>query len=297
MSFFSNLTAKLLKLPKKSPSASASRSSSLLDLTSSTESVALPVAPPRPASLSDQELPSDALRIVQLAISLHENGRLEDAFYLESLGAEMGDPLSLFLYGMALREGHGTARDEAKGLVYLKKAGELSVKLLDQQTQDTDDSAATGGPRTLQRRRQERLALRRLANEQLASSAHEIGQSILHGWGTKPDPAAAMFYFQIAAELGDPDALVALADAYLHGVGVKSNKKRAAGYYRLARKRGALKDAPGFHWVDKEKYDAAAREVESEISRDYEKDDADARVLGLQNAEAEAAARGKKWWH
>lgn len=54
-----------------------------------------------------------------------------------------------------------------------------------------------------------------------------VGLAVSNGLGTPKDPAAAIDWFQKAADLGDPLALFYLADCYLHGVGVAQNQHKA----------------------------------------------------------------------
>jgi TPR repeat protein len=39
--------------------------------------------------------------------------------------------------------------------------------------------------------------------------------SFFNGWGTKKDKGQAAFFFKLAAQLGDPDAQVALGECFL----------------------------------------------------------------------------------
>lgn len=62
----------------------------------------------------------------------------------------------------------------------------------------------------------------------------------------------AAYYFQIASNLGDPDAQNDLGFCYTHGIGVKKDLYAAAKYYRLAEKQG--QGIIGNSWIWKEKY-------------------------------------------
>lgn len=306
MSFFNKLGEKFKSIGKpksespsrpSTPPASNKARVATFDLSSdSSNSIPLPSPATKPTQLTEDD-PTDTLSITQTAILYHEQEMFEAAFYFFSVGASRGDPLCLFLYGMALRHGLGTKRDEAKGLEYLKKAGEMAMRELKSasDSQAKAEQGTTAGPATLQRRAKERTALRRIAGEHLASAANELGQSYLQGWGVEVDSETAIYYFELAAELGDKDALVALGDMYYHGQGVKTDKGTAAGYYRLAEKQGGLKDMPSMSWIWKEKYDEPAKRV-AHLAESLDKAKAEANSLGLPPDSPEPVG-GRKWWH
>ncbi|KAL3896443.1 MAG: hypothetical protein SGCHY_004070 [Lobulomycetales sp.] len=60
------------------------------------------------------------------------------------------------------------------------------------------------------------------------------------------------FTAKIAAQLGDPEAMVELAQLYLDGRGVRRNKHIAAKWFREAHQHG--KETFGTHWIWKEKF-------------------------------------------
>jgi hypothetical protein len=63
-----------------------------------------------------------------------------------------------------------------------------------------------------------------------------------------------VFYYKIAADLGDSDAQLDLANCYANGVGVKTDRFMAASYFRMASLQG--KTEFGLSWIYKDKYDA-----------------------------------------
>ncbi|KAI9021290.1 hypothetical protein DFJ74DRAFT_672509 [Hyaloraphidium curvatum] len=257
----------------------------------------LPSVLPRPSTLAEADPPhDDILAITQAAVFHHEKEAYREALYFESIGASRGDPLCMFLYGMAHRHGWGVAADEKAGFAWLQKAGEMAMRNLRTPSNPEMAQRSPASPQSSylnpERQKNERAALRRLATEQLTMAITELGQCFLQGWGVEQNTRTALYYFGIAADLGDGDALVALGDAYYNGTGVKRDKKVAAMYYRLARKRGALKDAPGMGWIDKPKYDSPEYTKALEA---LEKDELEAVVLGIQD-EAEPVG-GRKWWH
>ncbi len=82
---------------------------------------------------------------------------------------------------------------------------------------------------------------------------YEVGIAFQQGWGVKKDLIKAAYYLCIAAELGDVDAQISMADCFLRGDGVKKSKKQAAFWLRKAGKQGA--NLIQSHWIWKQKYD------------------------------------------
>lgn len=92
--------------------------------------------------------------------------------------------------------------------------------------------------------------------------------SLQQGWGVARDLEKAAYYFQLAANLGDCDAQVALAESFLRfllfhyghaniktivrGDGVKHSKQLAAFWFRKAEKQGAR--LVQMQWIWKDKY-------------------------------------------
>src|SRR6185369_12169324 len=50
---------------------------------------------------------------------------------------------------------------------------------------------------------------------------HELGMCYRHGWGVTKNKTIAVYYFEIAANFGDPDAQNDAGFCYKHGKGVK----------------------------------------------------------------------------
>jgi len=91
------------------------------------------------------------------------------------------------------------------------------------------------------------------ARSELILAIHELGICFRHGWGVPKNKVTAAYYFEIAANLGDPDAQNDLAFCYHHGEGVKKDMYKAAKYYRMAHAQGA--SILGNSWIFKKKYD------------------------------------------
>lgn len=100
------------------------------------------------------------------------------------------------MLGLALRSGWGVARDEPGGLAWLKEAA--SEALFETQTDNQRAPAPTQA-------RKAREGTGSQAELQLALG--EIANSYAFGLGAPRDPAKALEYYEIAATLGDVDAM------------------------------------------------------------------------------------------
>jgi TPR repeat protein len=91
--------------------------------------------------------------------------------------------------------------------------------------------------------------LKVLEQSELVLAIYEVGQSFYQGWGVPKDKKMGVVrllalqknytyqfqsYFQVAANLGDPDAQQSLAFCLAHGKGCKKDRREAAKWYRAA---------------------------------------------------------------
>ncbi|OLY83723.1 Protein DSF2 [Smittium mucronatum] len=167
----------------------------------------------------------------QHAIKRHEEGDLNSSALYFKKSADLNHPIGLLFFGLCLRHGWGCEKNEKMSFLYLQRAGELiapEAKSLNSEIE---------GP----------------AKKELAMAIYELGQSYFHGWGVPKSRKTAVHYYELAANLGDPDAQVDLASSYENGDGVKRDMKKAAHYYRLAHEQGI--DQFGNSWIFKKKYD------------------------------------------
>ncbi|ORX98468.1 HCP-like protein, partial [Basidiobolus meristosporus CBS 931.73] len=171
-------------------------------------------------------------KYVQQAIQCHEHNQLEKAAHFFRLAACQGSPVGLFLYGISLRHGWGCKVNPQVAFQCLQKAAEYAVFDLNNLTNNTNLSAA---------------------KHELVLAIYELGVCFQHGWGVSKNKSTAVYYFEIAANLGDPDAQNDLAFCYLHGHGVRKNRHKAAKYYRMAHAQGM--GVVGNSWIFKAKYD------------------------------------------
>lgn len=192
----------------------------------------LPLPSPEPvihrASSHLDTLDSNAY--LQLGMKYHEEGQLEKATYHWRLSAKTGSALGLFFYGIALRHGWGCKKNPGKAIHYLLNAAQSAVNELQ-----------TGMAHS-----------KTVAKSELVLAIYEIGVCFRHGWGVPKDLKTAAYHFELAANLGDPDAQNDLGFCYLHGIGVKKDAYASAKYYRMAERQeqGLI----GNSWIWKDKY-------------------------------------------
>ncbi|PVU88273.1 hypothetical protein BB561_005943 [Smittium simulii] len=168
----------------------------------------------------------------QNAVIQHEQGNLVSAAAYFKRSADIGNPSGLLFFGLCLRHGWGCKPNEKMAFLYLQKAGETVVP------EAKSFNAEVSGA----------------AKKELSMAIFELGQSYYHGWGVSKNRKTAIYYYRIAADLGDPDAQTELATCYEHGDGIKRDMKIAAHYYRLAGKQGI--EQFGNSWIYKKKYDS-----------------------------------------
>ncbi|CAG8512058.1 6626_t:CDS:2 [Dentiscutata heterogama] len=171
---------------------------------------------------------NEADEFIQKAIQYHEANELEKATYYFKLAAEKDSPLGLFLYGIALRHGWGCNPNPKLAVRYLQKAAESAVTDL--------HTSMSANPS--------------FARHELVLAIYELGICFRHGWGVPKNKQTAVYYFEISANLGDPDAQNELGSCLERGEG---DMKKAAKYYRMAAAQGA--GILGNSWIYKKKYD------------------------------------------
>lgn len=179
---------------------------------------------------------SEVEQLVSHGIKHHEAGRLDKATEYFRQAAQKDFPIAMFLYGVSLRHGWGCKRNEHMAFQYLQKAAEHAVMDLNSLSSTVNTSAVKG---------------------ELIMAIYELGVSFRHGWGCRKNKETAVYFFRIAADLGDADAQNDLGHCYYHGHGVKKDLYQAAKYYRMADKQGA--GIMGNSWIYKPKYDAEAK--------------------------------------
>ncbi|KAF8985711.1 hypothetical protein BGZ46_002456 [Entomortierella lignicola] len=175
-------------------------------------------------------MPEKAEDYVRQGIEYHEIGDIGKATFFFRTAAELGDPVGMLMYGLSVRHGWGCSSNRQLAFQYLQKSAEHAVG--DLKSRDSFASTAAKG--------------------ELVLAIYELGICFRHGWGVEKNKKTAAYYFEIAANLGDPDAQNDLAWCYYHGVGVKKDMYKAAKYYRLAAAQGL--ETVGNSWIWKDKY-------------------------------------------
>ncbi|KAF9186660.1 hypothetical protein BGZ50_002372 [Haplosporangium sp. Z 11] len=175
-------------------------------------------------------MPEKAEDYVRQGIEYHELGDITKATHFFRTAAEIGDPVGMLMYGLSVRHGWGCAPNRTLAFQYLQKSAEHAVG--DLNSRDSFASTAAKG--------------------ELVLAIYELGICFRHGWGVEKNKKTAAYYFEIAANLGDPDAQNDLAWCYYHGMGVKKDMYKSAKYYRLAAAQGL--GTIGNSWIWKEKY-------------------------------------------
>ncbi|CAG8581621.1 6794_t:CDS:2 [Ambispora gerdemannii] len=184
------------------------------------------------SSVSFDSEPTTVEEYVQKAIKYHENDQLEKSAHYLRIAAEQESPAAMVLYGIALRHGWGCKKDEASAFRYLQMAAKSAVNDPTKMHQSVNMSSVKG---------------------EMVLAIYELGMCFRHGWGVVKNKSTAAYYFEIAANMGDPDAQNDIALCYYKGEGVKKDMKLAAKYYRMAHAQG--QGTMGNSWIFKSKYD------------------------------------------
>ena len=181
-------------------------------------------AQPAPNTSTD---PIPAEEHLAKGIQAHEEGSLQKSTYHLRLAARAGLPPAMLLYALACRHGWGMRPNQQEGVLWLRKAVDLSRIEV-----DASDllPPSFGGI-------QDKIAARQ-HKAQLALAIYELGVSYLNGWGIQQDKHLALRCFEIAAGWGDADALAEAGFCFAKGVGCKKDLAKAAGYYRRAEAQG-----------------------------------------------------------
>ncbi|KAH0172897.1 HCP-like protein, partial [Aureobasidium melanogenum] len=178
---------------------------------------------------------------IQEAIRLHEGGDLERSTQIFGRLADpngANNPLCQVLYGLALRHGWGITPSADAAIHYLSLAASNSAAI---ESAALSSGSKAGGE----------------AKGELVLAIFELANCFRYGWGIKVDKVAARNYYEVAANLGDPDALEEAAWCYMEGFGGPKDKFKAAQYLRLAE--GAGRKSVGNSWIWKDKYSSSTK--------------------------------------
>jgi hypothetical protein len=120
--------------------------------------------------------PPGAEELLRLGIEHHEAMRLtESAACFEAAARDGKSGVGMLLWGLSLRHGWGTPRDERAAFRWLEKAARLTTGELE-------------GAGTKARRRESKVGLQK----ELVLAIYEVGQCFFQGWGTTKDKVLAV---------------------------------------------------------------------------------------------------------
>ncbi|ODQ56516.1 hypothetical protein SAICODRAFT_51297, partial [Saitoella complicata NRRL Y-17804] len=147
------------------------------------------------------------------------------------------------LYGLSLRHGWGVNEDRERAFDFLKAAAENSAFI--------EEYAKRAG-------------MKSDGKSELSMAFFEMGVSYQRGWGTKKDLIKAKEYFELAAGLGDTDAMLETGKCYDLGIGTKKDRYISAQWYRAAEKKGVK--VLGNTWIWKDKYNPPTEQGKAEVT-------------------------------
>ena len=156
---------------------------------------------PRGRTISDAKGDDD----IQKAISMHESGDLESSTAMFGRLAETGNVMASILYGLALRHGWGIPANPTLAITYLSRAASSSANV---ESEALTKGRKGGGA----------------AKGELVLAIYELANSFRHGWGVQKDAVAARKYYEVAANLGDTDAMNEVARCWDEGFGGKKDR-------------------------------------------------------------------------
>ncbi|KAF9918723.1 hypothetical protein BX616_006429 [Lobosporangium transversale] len=134
---------------------------------------------PEEAMGPSNPMPEKAEDFVRQGIDYHEVGDITKATQFFRTAAEMGDPVGMLMYGLAVRHGWGCTSNRQLAFQYLQKSAEHAVG--DLKSRDSFASTAAKG--------------------ELVLAIYELGICFRHGWGAEKNKKTAAYYFEIAANL------------------------------------------------------------------------------------------------
>ena len=158
--------------------------------------------PVRGSIISDAKSDDD----IQKAIRLHEAGDLVESTAMFGRLAD-NNAMAQILYGLALQHGWGITPDPALGITYISRAASNSASV---EADALGKGVKKGGA----------------AKGELVLAIYELANSFRHGWGVERDPVAARKYYEVAANLGDTDAMNEAGWCYEEGYGGKKDRVR-----------------------------------------------------------------------
>ncbi|CCK72189.1 Dsf2p KNAG_0J01070 [Huiozyma naganishii CBS 8797] len=202
---------------------------------------------PSPALVRDETSASLNHRLVLSAIDMRKEGKLEASAEKLSKACQKGNKTAFLLYGLALRNGYGVAKDMEKSFLYISQATGI-------QSLEVEIFKAEVNPFELER---DQSKIPEKIEEPLVPALYECGISYLKGFGVhKIDEWKGLKFLEKAASLGHVDSMCLSGIIWSQNSSDEHRRKKdivkAASWFRLAAKGGA--DLIGSDWLYKKKY-------------------------------------------
>ncbi|KZT58439.1 HCP-like protein [Calocera cornea HHB12733] len=198
-------------------------------------------------------------------MAAHGSGQLQLAAEHFEKAAKLGGgcAVGMVMWGLTLRHGWGRRKDEQRAFVWLRKGVERALKEWEEvgaSAQLVKGRAGNGSGRDMGLGMGMGMGLASDVGEdwgavrkELVLALREVARGFMHGWGVKEDKKMGFNYFLVAAKLSDPESAQEVAFCYEKARGVKKDKAEAARWYRKAVRAG-MSDV-GLAWIWKSKYD------------------------------------------
>lgn len=180
---------------------------------------------------------------IENAINMRNEGRLEESTEKLRLTCLSGNRTAFLLYGLALRNGYGTAINHKESFYYIREASGIMSLEVEVFNLNID-------PFELERN----SSIPTVIIEPQVPAIYECGISYLKGYSvSSPDEVRGLKCLEKAASLGHLDSMCLCGTIWSKHSNVrKKNLARAAAWFRLAQKNGA--NLVGSEWIYKDKY-------------------------------------------
>ncbi|CAI1811576.1 hypothetical protein SEUBUCD646_0B01260 [Saccharomyces eubayanus] len=186
---------------------------------------------------------SDESSHIGLAITMRHQGKLEESAQRLKKACMCGNKTAFLLYGLALRHGCGVDKNLKLSLGYLMAATDIksfTTEVLNLDINPLNITSINDIPD--------------IAPEPTAPALYECGMAYLKGLGVDyPDEIKGLKFLEKAAILGHVDSMCLSGTIWSKTSNIKKkNLMRAAAWFRIADKKGAI--LLGSDWIYKEKY-------------------------------------------
>ncbi|EDO19301.1 hypothetical protein Kpol_1036p44 [Vanderwaltozyma polyspora DSM 70294] len=180
---------------------------------------------------------------IEKAIQMRQKGKIIESTEKLRLACLTGNKTAFLLYGLALRNGYGTAKNYKASFHYIREAAGI-------QSENDEIFKLTIDPFELENG----SSIPTEVAEPLVPALYECGISYLKGYGVpQQDELKGLKYLEKAGSLGHIDSMCLSGTIWSkHSDFHEKDIKRAASWFRLAEKRGA--NLIGSEWIHRDKY-------------------------------------------